>query len=130
VEHEVARAPDHVHAEQKQMSQDLKIRLGGVLSIVIAAVAGWWAILLPLQQARAGAAQVSMQLKAAYVLVPLALVFGVAFVALGSRMHYRDTTRTPPTLTPLGWTLFALVAVLSGVLFWVVQSQLSAMGYR
>ncbi|MBB4638889.1 hypothetical protein [Longimicrobium terrae] len=112
------------------MSQDLKIRLGGVLSIVIAGVVGWWAILLPLQKARAGAPEVSMQLKAAYVLVPLALVFGVAFVALGSRMHYRDTTRTPPTLTPLGWTLFALVAVLSGVLFWVVQSQLSAMGYR
>lgn len=114
----------------RTMSQDLRLRLGGVLAIVLAAAAGWWAILLPLQRARAGAPQVSVQLKAAYVLVPFALVFGVAFLVLGSRMHYRDTTRTPPTLTPLGWMLFALVVVLAGGLFWVVQAQFSAMGYR
>ncbi|HYW13016.1 MAG TPA: hypothetical protein VE871_13745 [Longimicrobium sp.] len=36
---------------------------------------------MPLQQARAGAAKISMHIKAAYVLVPLALVFGAAFLS-------------------------------------------------
>jgi hypothetical protein len=57
------------------VNPDLRTRLGGLLSIAIAAGAAWFAILTPLRQARAGAPEVSMMLRAAYVLLPFTLVF-------------------------------------------------------
>ncbi len=112
------------------MSDDLRIRLGGLLSIALGVGIGWFTLWMPLQQARAGAAEISMHIKAAYVLVPLALVFGAAFVVGGRRAQYRDVTQQPPKLTPLGWMLLALTAVLAGVCFWYLQSQFAALGYR
>lgn len=112
------------------MSHDLRIRLGGLLSIAIGAGVAWFTLWTPLQQARAGAPEISMHLKAAYVLVPLTLVFGLAFLVGGTRAQYRDVTVQPPKLTALGWILLAIVAVLAGLTFWYVQSQLSALGYN
>jgi hypothetical protein len=112
------------------MSQDLKIRLGGLLSIAIGLGIAWFTLWMPLQQARAGAAEISMHIKAAYVLVPFALVFGTAFLAGGTRAQYRDVTHQPPKLTPLGWMLMAATLVLAGLCFWYVQGQFAALGYR
>lgn len=112
------------------MSHDLRIRLGGLLSIAIGLGVAWFTLWMPLQQARAGAAEISMHLKAAYVLVPFALVFGLAFLVGGTRTRYRDVTHQPPRLTPLGWMLMVLALVLAGVCFWYVQAQLATLGYR
>jgi|GEM_PF-457565 len=112
------------------MTQDLKIRLGGLLCLALGLPAGWFFILRPLQQARAGAPRVAMNLKAAFVLVPMLLVFGLAFAAGGEKARYRDVTQHPPKPTALGWVLVGVSLLLAGACFWWVQSQLDALGYR
>jgi hypothetical protein len=75
------------------MTEDLRIRLGGLLSLAAGLPLGWYFILRPLQQARAGAAEVTMHINAAFVLVPMLLIFGAAFVVGGENARYRDVTK-------------------------------------
>ncbi len=62
------------------------------------------------------------------VLITLCLVFGVFFLATGARHPYRDEARQP--LTPLGWAMFAIVAVAGLAGYVGMASALSSMGYR
>ena len=112
------------------MTQDLKIRAGGLFSLVCAAAAGWLFMLRPLQQARAGAPELDTSIKGAFVLVPLLVVFGAAFLIGGENARYRDVSTHPPKLTALGWTLIVLSLAVAGACFWWMQTQLSALGYQ
>ena len=112
------------------MGQDLRVRLGGLLCVALGTVAAWFFVMLPLQQARAGAPEIEMHLKGAFVLVPLMLVWGSAFLVGGENARYRDVTRNPPTFTLLGWVLLGLSLVAAGAFWWWVEAQLAALGYR
>ncbi len=108
------------------MSQDLKARLGGLLVLAIGALIGWFFILGPLHEAQAGAATVRYSLKA-MVLVPACLVFGLAFLVRGNKLAYHDAQRK--RLTPTGWMLTALFAVLAALFYWWFKQQFAALGY-
>jgi len=112
------------------MTQDLKIRMGGLASLAGAVAGGWFFLMRPLQQARAGAPEITMDIKGAYVLVPLLLVWGVAFLVGGQRTRYRDVSVHPPKPTPLGWALTLVSLAAAGAVFWWMEAQLSALGYR
>ncbi|HYH78382.1 MAG TPA: hypothetical protein VEX86_01250 [Longimicrobium sp.] len=112
------------------MTEDLRIRLGGLLCLALALPAGWYFIMRPVRLAQAGAPEITMHINAAYVLVPLMLVFGLAFVAGGENARYRDVTQNPPKPTLLGWVLMGLSLLAAGACFWWVQAQFSALGYR
>ena len=109
------------------MTDDLKLRLGGVVCLLVAAAVAWWGVWLPLEEARAGAAEVRWPLRVV-VLVPLAAVFGLFFLIAGARYPYRDAARQ--TLTPVGWALFAVIAVAALSSYLWVSTTLSALGYR
>ena len=109
------------------MSNDLKTRLGGLLAIAIGAAVFWFFILWPLQRAQAGVEQINLELKA-FALVPLCLVFGLAFLVLGDRFDYR--TAKHDNLTPRGWAFFVVVMALTGLGYWWFSSQFSALGYQ
>lgn len=78
------------------MGQDLRVRLGGLVCLGLGAPAAWFFIMRPLGQARAGVPEVELHGKVAFVLVPLLLVFGLAFALGGERARYRDVTTHPP----------------------------------
>lgn len=109
------------------MNADLRNRLGGLLACAIGAGAGWWGIWLPLQAARAHAPEVRYQ-TSIFVLVPLAIVFGLFLLIGGSKWPYRDAERQ--TLTPVGWALLAMVAIASGLSFFWLTSTFAELGYR
>lgn len=109
------------------MSKDLKYRLGGVALLAVALGAAWWGVWLPLQSAKAAAPQVTWTLRIV-VLIPLAAVFGLFFLAAGARYPYRNAERK--TLTPVGWTLLGIVAVLSLAAFVGMKMVFEQYGYR
>lgn len=101
-------------------------RLGGLLAIAIGLGAGWFFLVQPLHQAMGGAPEVSYSLRA-FLLVPLCLVFGLAFLVLGANFKYR--TDDHKNFTLLGWLLFGLVVVLTGLGYWWFDQQFAALGY-
>lgn len=109
------------------MSKDLKFRLGGVALLAIAFGAAWWGVWLPLQSAKAAASQVMWTLRIV-VLIPLASVFGLFFLLTGAHYPYRDVERK--TLTPVGWTLLGIVAVLGLAAYFGMKTVFEQYGYR
>lgn len=108
------------------MGRDISVRLGGLLAIAAGGAVFWFFILLPLQQAQAGAAEISYSNKA-FLLVPLCAVFGLAFLIFGSRFEYRTEDHRNFTLG--GWLAFGLAVVLTGLGWWWFDQQFTALGY-
>ena len=108
------------------MGQDIKARLGGIAALALGAAIFWFFILAPLQQAEAGAAEVSYSTKA-FILVPFCAVFGIAFLLFGSRFEYRTADHKNFTLA--GWLAFAIGIALAGAGWWWYEQQFSALGY-
>ena len=108
------------------MSNDLRLRLGGLLSIAIGVGLGWFAFWKPLQEARAHAESVAFYPKL-FILMPVCIVFGLAFLFAGAALEYRDEEQK--SLTPTGWALFAVSAVMAGLAYWWMHRQIGALGY-
>jgi hypothetical protein len=108
------------------MGANILHRLGGLFCLAIAAAAGWFFIWLPLEQARAGAAEVEYSIKA-FVFVPFAAVFGLFFLLFGDSVPYRNAARQ--NFTAAGWLLFLIAAAASGAGFWWFKAQFDALGY-
>ncbi|WP_182422063.1 hypothetical protein [Aureimonas sp. ME7] len=105
---------------------DTRYRLGGLVCLAIAAGAFWLGIWSPLQDAQIGVETV-LWVPRISVLVALCAVFGVFFLATGGRYPYRDVERQ--TLTPVGWALFAVVAVAAFAGFFATDVMLRSLGY-
>lgn len=89
--------------------------------------AAWFGIYHPLQSAEAGIAVVKWMPKIT-VLIALSAVFGLFFIFAGNRHPYRNVEKQ--TLTPAGWVLFAITAVVAlGGYFWM-DLTLRGMGYH
>lgn len=108
------------------MGNGIRYRLGGLLCLALAAGFGWFFIWQPLEAARAHAPEVQYSLKA-FVLVPFAAVIGLFLVAVGDSVPYRDVEKK--RFTPVGWVLFLIVALASGLSFWWFTAQFDALGY-
>ena len=55
------------------------------------------------------------------------LIFGAAFVILGTRLRYRDDAHK--NFTAVGWILFGLVVLATAAGFWWFEQQFAALGY-
>ncbi|WP_245314357.1 hypothetical protein [Rhizobium sp. R634] len=82
---------------------------------------------MPLHDASLGAEMIAWMPRAT-VVVGLCLVFGVYFLATGNRYPYRDVERQ--TLTPVGWTLCAVIGIVALAGFFGMDMMLRSMGYR
>jgi hypothetical protein len=112
------------------LSYDLLVRLTALGSLVAGTALGWFLIWRPLEQARAGAPEISMSINGAFVLVPVLLVFGIVYLIGGERVKYRDESVHPPRPLPMLWVMMVMMLVIGGALFWYTQAQFAALGYR
>ena len=108
------------------MSDDLKIRLTGAFLAGAGTAMGWWLILGPYRQALAGAPEVEVHFKAFFI-VPIMLIFGLAFLGFGARLPLRGADRDRQRRA--GFLIFGVVAVIAGVTWWLLKSQFAALGY-
>lgn len=111
------------------MTEDLRIRLGGMLTLAGAVLVGWFFIMRPLQQAQAGVQQIDFYGKAVFVLFPLMVVWGVTFLIGGEKARYRDTSVHPPKPTALGWVLMVVSLLAAGLCFWWIDARFTELGY-
>jgi hypothetical protein len=127
---EPAVTEEHAAQPASSLSYDLLVRLGALGSLAAGVGLGWFLIMRPLEQARAGAAQVSMSINGAFVLVPLLLVLGIVYLIGGEKVRYRDTSVHPPRPLFMFWVIMILLLAIGGGLFWYTEAQLAALGYR
>lgn len=108
------------------MSEDFKIRAIGAGLMAGGAALGWWLILGPWRQAMAGAPEVEIHWKALFV-APLLVIMGVAFLGYGEKLPLRGAD--PDRQRRAGFILFGILAVVAGLIYWGLKSQLAALGY-
>ena len=108
------------------MSDDFKIRVMGAFLAGIGTALGWWLIIGPYRQALAGAPEVEIHVKAFFI-APLVLLFGLACLIFGARLPLRGADREKQTRA--GYIIFAVIAVIAGLIWWVLKSQFAALGY-
>lgn len=109
------------------MGDDLRHRLGGFGLLLLAAVTLWLFVVTPLQQANQG--QHSIQTYYIPLLgIGLFVPIGLFLLIAGCRIPYRD----PETrkLRPVGWLLVLTGLASTGALWWWVEQQFAALGYR
>jgi hypothetical protein len=121
---------EHADARPSMLSYDLLVRLMALGSLAAGVGLGWFLILRPLEQARAGAPEVSTSIKGAFILVPFLLVLGVVYLIGGEAVKYRDESVHPPRPLLMFWMIMILVLAVGGGLFWYTEAQFAALGYR
>jgi hypothetical protein len=111
------------------MSSGVKARLVGVALIAIGVAAAWFFGLRPLQEAAAGAKEVSYQMKL-FVAAPLAIVAGLFLLAGGAPVG--EAFSGPPVGRRqhlIVWPMFVLAMAAGAVAWWWFDAQLRALGY-
>lgn len=108
------------------MPEDFRIRAMGLGLTVSGLALGWWLILGPLRDAMSGAPEVEVHWKALFV-APLLLITGGAFLFYGAGLPLRGAD--PDKQRRAGFILFGIIAVLAGLIYWGLKSQLAALGY-
>jgi hypothetical protein len=127
---ESAVAEEHAAQPAPSLSHDLFVRLMALGSLVAGVGLGWFLIMRPLEQARAGVPEISTSIKGAFILVPFLLVAGIVYLIGGEKVKYRDESVSPPRPLLMFWVIMALVFVIGGGLLWYTEAQFSALGYR
>ncbi|KHL56481.1 hypothetical protein [Xanthomonas cannabis] len=111
-------------------------RLIGVLIILVGAALAYWGVWMPLQQAQAGAASITLHggIKLALV-APMCVVFGSGYALGGGRFHQAmhntdpDKVRRWGKTSGFGWLLILIsFAAAFGLHQWM-QHSLHALGY-
>jgi hypothetical protein len=104
-------------------------RLQGVLLIGFALIAGYVSIVMPLQEAYAGAQEISWTAQFAFLAPPFALL-GVLVLFFPS-MTTNDTflLKAKDKLSLAGWAVLAALLVLGAGTYFLIDHQLSSLGY-
>jgi hypothetical protein len=105
----------------------LKVRLGGLLLLLIGAFLAYISVYEPLQAAARGDEKVSLSLKGAIV-CPMALILGATLLVLGRRAQAVFGTRERPK--PAVWVFVVLVLLVGLGLYLYLKSALEAQGYQ
>ena len=109
---------------------DVKARLIGLAVAAAGVGLAWFFGFKPLEEARAGAQEVSYSIKM-FLIAPMAIVFGL-FLAIGGA-QVADVVMAPPRTTRqhlIVWPLFVLALAAGGLAWWWLDGQLGALGYK
>ena len=109
---------------------DVKARLIGLAVAAAGVTLAWFFGFKPLEEARAGAQEVSYSVKM-FLVAPMAIVFGL-FLAIGGT-RVADVVMQPPRTARqhmIVWPLFVLALGAGGLAWWWLDGQLGALGYK
>ncbi|CAD2256570.1 hypothetical protein QSH46_018060 [Xanthomonas arboricola pv. juglandis] len=114
----------------------MSARLMGVLILLVGAAVAYWGVWMPLQQAQAGVASITLPggIKLA-LLVPMCVVFGIGYVVGGGSFHQRmqntdpDKVRRWGKTSGTGWLLLLVSFAAAFALHQWMQNTLRALGY-
>lgn len=108
---------------------EVRARLLGLALIAGGIGLAWFFGFEPLQEAQAGAAQVSYSMKM-FIVAPMAIVFGL-FLLVGGAQVADVVTQPPRTKRQhmIVWPLFAVALAAGGLAWWWFDAQLSGLGY-
>jgi hypothetical protein len=104
-------------------------RLQGVVILVLGLLAGYFAIVLPLQEAYSHTPEISMYFKFAFLSPALILLGILAIIFPSLTTNQTFLLKSHNKLSVAGWALVVALAVLGFGTYYLLDLQISLLGY-
>jgi len=105
-------------------------RLQGLLMLIVGLAIGYFSIIRPLQQAYGKVPEVSLSFKLAF-LSPVLVLFGILAIIVPSVTTDQSfILKEPNKLSVAGWILLIVVAIVAFGTYYLLDQQLSSVGYK
>ena len=105
-------------------------RLQGLLMLTLGLGSGYFSIVLPLQQAYSNAPEVSLSFKLAFLSPALVILGILAIIVPSVTTDQTFLLRAPNKLSLAGWTLLIVMAAVSFGTYYLLDRQISSLGYN
>jgi hypothetical protein len=105
-------------------------RVRGVLLVILGLVAGYFSIVLPLQEAYSKAPTISLYFKFAF-LSPALILLGILAVTVPSVLTDQSfMMRAPNKLSVAGWALVVVLLIIGFGTYYLLYQQIDSLGYK
>jgi hypothetical protein len=105
-------------------------RVRGVLLVILGLVAGYFSIVLPLQEAYSKAPTISLYFKFAF-LSPALILLGILAVTVPSVLTDQSfMMRAPNKLSVAGWALVVVLLIIGFGTYYLLDQQIDSLGYK
>ncbi|HEY1474222.1 MAG TPA: hypothetical protein VGF53_09080 [Pseudolabrys sp.] len=104
-------------------------RLQGLVMLISGLAVGYFFIMRPLQQAYSHAPEISTSFKLAFLSPVLVLMGIIAFIVPSTTTDQTFLLRGPNKLSFAGWTLAIVVLIVGFGTYYLLDQQLSSLGY-
>lgn len=104
-------------------------RLQGLLALIAGLIVTYISIVIPLQEAYSNAPKIMMSAKLAF-LAPVLVLFGILAIIVPSVTTDQSfISGGPGKLSPAGWILVGVMAILAFGTYYLLDQQISSLGY-
>ena len=115
---------------QEPGNNSIEARLRGVLIVILGLVAGYFSIVLPLQEAHSHAPNISLYFKFAFLSPPLIFLGILTIIVPNVMTGHSFMMRSPTKLSVAGWVLVAGLAIVGFGTYYLLDQQISSLGYK
>jgi len=105
-------------------------RLQGLFILILGLVIGYFSIIRPLQQAYSHAPNLSLSFKLAFLSPALILLGILAIIVPNVTTDQSFILRAPNKLSFAGWILLVAVAIVAFGTYYLLDRQISSLGYN
>jgi hypothetical protein len=104
-------------------------RLQGLVMLIFGLASGYFFIIRPLQQAYSHAPEISTSFKLAFLSPALVLIGIIAIIMPSTTTDQTFLLRGPNKLSVAGWILAIVVSIVGFGTYYLLDQQLSSLGY-
>jgi hypothetical protein len=105
-------------------------RLQGLVMLIFGVAIGWISIVRPLQQAHSNAPEISFSVKLAF-LSPVFVLLGILAIIVPSVTTDQSfILKSPNKLSVAGWILLIVIAIVAFGTYYLLDQQISSLGYK
>ena len=105
-------------------------RLQGLFMLILGLGFGYFSIVLPLQEAYSNAPKISLYFKWAFLSPALVLLGILAVIVPSMTTDQSFMLRAPNKLSVAGWILLIVVLIVSAGTYYLLDQQISSLGYN